>query len=297
MKIKNKIIIFILFLFINLFLTSKVFAATLTIIPSKNMVGIGEQFYVDIMLNPEGQSVNTISGTIFYSNENISFIRAEDSKSMVNLWIEKPKQDGNKISFAGVMPNGFNGVIDPFNPKEKLPGPIVRLIFEPKNQGEINFSTSSFSLNLNNGLGTAISIPPVYLSMVISDLVQNIKYKNNENMKPELEAYVTRDPDIYDNKYILVFKASDKGTGIKNVMIKEGRHGWKEIESPYLLIDQSRHSSITLQANNFSGASIILEINKVPYDWKFLINILAIVVSIIGFLILIIVKKVYARKN
>ena len=115
----KKIFIFTLFFILNLFLTSKVFAATVTLNPSNESLGIGEQFYVDLMLNPEGISVNAIKGNVIFDDEYISFVRSEEGKSMVDLWVEKPKQVNNSINFAGVMSMGFSGVIDPFDGSHK----------------------------------------------------------------------------------------------------------------------------------------------------------------------------------
>lgn len=298
MKIHTKkITIFTIFFILNLFLINKTFAANLILIPSKNLVGTGEQFYVDLMLNPEGESVNTINGSISFSSDSISFIRAEEGKSMVNLWVEKPKLEGNKLIFSGVMSSGFSGVIDPFKPEAKLPGLIIRLVFETKTKGEAVFSSDIFSLNLNDGLGTEIKAPAIDSSIVtINNTINHSKYESKIDSSPELEAYITRDPNISNNKYILIFKATDKETGIKSVKIKEGRTDWKEIESPYVLKDQSRHSYITVQAMNFNGAGVIVNIDKIPYDLEQFIDIFIIFVSILILCILIFIKKKYAKK-
>lgn len=296
MKIK-KISILILFFIFNLLFINKVFAATLTFEFSKNSVGIGEQFYVDLMLNPEGQSVNTISGSLILPKDNISFVRLEEGKSMVDLWIEKPQlnNDKNTINFSGLMTHGFDGVIDPFNINHKLPGLMIRLVFETKKSGIVNFSTSTFSLNLNDGLGTEIKIPSINKNLDISNFPNQSKYENLTFGTPELEAYITRDSNIFNNEYVLIFKATDKETGIKSVKIKEGRRNWKEIESPYLLKDQSRHSVINLEATNYSGAGIIINIDKVPYDWQLIIKF-SIIVLIIAISFVFVIRKIYRTK-
>jgi hypothetical protein len=296
LKIKfKKILILTLFFVLSLFFTNKLIATTLTLNPSKEILGIGEQFYVDLMLDPESESINTIKGSISFSGDNLSFLRAEEGKSIVNFWVEKPKQDKNIISFAGVILNGFAGVIDPFNSSHKLPGLIIRLVFETKKSGLVDFSTSTFSFNLNDGQGTETEALPANIAINISNTINQVKYENKEDDNPELEAYITRDPNIFNNRYVLIFRATDKETGIKSVMIKEGIRDWKEIESPYLLKDQSRHSEIILKATNFSDRSVFVNIDQIPYNWKLLIKILiAILVIALGSLIL---KKIYAKKK
>lgn len=291
-----KIFIFSLIFILNLFFVNRIFAATLILEPSRDSLGKGEQFYLDLMIDPGEESINAIEGSISFSNDNISFIRTENGKSIINLWVEQPKLEGHTISFAGVISNGFDGVINPFNLDHKLPGLVVRLVFEANKPGQVNFSTSSFYLNLNNGLGTETRSPITHSSINIGDFTNKIIYENKTETKPELVAYIVRDDSIYNNKYALVFNATDKETGIKSIMIKEGGREWKEVSSPYLLKDQSRHSNIVLQATNFSGVSTTINIDVIPYDWKSLIQASLIAIIVIVLLVLII-KKRYDHKN
>jgi len=290
-----KIFTFSLIFILNLFFTNRIFAATLILEPSKDSVGIEEQFYVDLMLNPSGESINALEGSVSFSSDDISFIRVENGKSIVNLWVEEPRIEGHTISFAGVISNGFDGVINPFNLNQKLPGLVTRFVFEANKSGQVNFLTSSFYLNLNNGSGTETRAPIAHSSINIGNFINKVIYENKINSTPELEAYVIRDPNIFNNKYTLVFKATDKETGIKNVMIKEGKRNWEEIESPYLLKDQFRHSIITLKATNFKDVSITINIDKVPYDWKLLARVLIIIIVITLFLW--VIKKIYVNKK
>ena len=78
-------------------------------------------------------------------------------------------------------------------------------------------------------------------------------------------------------------------------MIKEGNRDWKEIKSPYLLEDQTRHSMIALEAVNFSGASIVLVINPIPYTLFAKDNIVLLIVLII--VVFFIIKKIYDSKK
>jgi hypothetical protein len=293
----QKIFIMTIIFILTLLSNNRVFAATLSLTPSKEKVGISEQFYVDLMLSSQEESVNTISGSINYPTENVSFLRAEDGKSMVDLWVEKPKEKNGQINFAGIITGGFDGVIDPFNQDHKLPGLIIRLVFESKESGIVEFSTSSFSLNLNDGKGSEINAPNTFTHINIDNVVNKTTYQNTKKGTPKLEAYVTRDPSIHNNKYILIFNATDKETGIKNVKIKEGRRDWHEIESPYLLKDQSRHSSITLQAMNYSGGGVVVNIDKIPYEIDLIHYVVGIIILIIFIFIIIKIKKIYVKNK
>lgn len=294
---KTKIILLI---FVFAFcLAPKVFASTITLVPSKNSVGIGEQFYVDVMLDPQNVSTNGLEGSVTFANNNVSFVRAETGKSLISFWVEEPKLTGNTISFAGIIPTGFAGVIDPFNPAQKMPGLMLRLVFAGAIAGEETFSAPPFSVTLNDGLGTILNTASVNTSVNIQNVSNQFTFKNPEDLNPELEASVTEDPNLFNGRYALIFNARDSGTGIKSVMIKEGNRDWKEISSPYLLEDQTRHSTITLQAVNFSGGSIIVVINPLPSKLFSAGNIAIIIVFLI--ILLFIIRKIFLnakkRKN
>jgi hypothetical protein len=278
-----------------LFFVPKVHASTLTLAPSKNSVGLGEQFYVDVMLDPQNVSLNGIEDNVTFAENNVSFVRAETGQSLINFWIEQPKLIGNTISFSGVIPGGFDGVIDPFNPQNKLPGLMVRLVFKGIQPGTETFSSAPASVTQNDGLGTLQNISSANTSINITNVSNPFVYKNTNDNAPQIQAYVTRDPNLFNDKYTLVFSATDSGTGIKDVMIKEGNRNWKEITSPYLLEDQGRHSTIALEAVNYSGATIIVTINPLPYKLFSPANILLFILLL--FIIFFIVKKIYESKK
>ncbi|NVN97347.1 hypothetical protein HXX01_03915 [Candidatus Nomurabacteria bacterium] len=297
MKNNFKKIIFSLIIIsiFSIFMNNKVEASTLLLKSSNTEPGINEQFYVDVMLTTEGKIVNGIESTITFSRDQLTFIRAEEGQSLINLWIEKPTLKGNNITFSGIMPNGFEGVIDPFNLNTKLPGLMIRLIFEAKKEGNAKISATSYT-TLNDGKGTVDNISPTEISLNVSKVLTPYIYQTKEdNARPEITAYVTQDPNLYDNKYVLIFEVKDKKTGIKNVLVKEGKRDWKEVTSPYLLEDQTRSSIISLQATNYGGASTTVSLNSVHSKTFSLKNILIIVLVLL--IVLIIIKKFYKVIN
>lgn len=281
----------------SIFLINKIEASTLYLKSSNASPGINEQFYVDVMLTTDGKIINGLESTINFGADNLTFIRAEEGKSLINLWVEKPKLEGNSITFSGIMPNGFEGVIDPFNLNTKLPGLMIRLVFEAKKEGNIKISSNSYA-TLNDGKGTIDDILPAETLLSISKLVTPYVYKAKEvDVRPEIMIYVTQDPNLYDNKYVLIFEAKDKQTGIKNILVREGRRDWKEAASPYLLEDQSRSSIISLQATNYSGLTTVVSIDGLPSKTFSLKNILIIIFAFILFVVLFIIKKFYKIIN
>jgi hypothetical protein len=213
---------------------------------------------------------------------------------MVNLWIEKPILVNNTIKFAGIIPNGFDGVIDPFNQYEKLPGPILRFIFEPIKPGQAMIVASELNISLNDGMGTTKEVPMVRTNIIINDKENKVIYENKSDVPPELEASVVESPDLFDNKFVLIFKAVDKNSGIKEVLVKEGNGEWKPITSPYLLEDQSRHSIIVLQAINYNGVNTVVKIDPLPYKLSLIDYVLLIVFVVVLFLAF---RRRYANKK
>ena len=290
---KIKIVLLISVFTLLIVSCNKADASALLLKPSSTNFGIGEQFYVDVNLDTEGKTVNGVEGTISFSNDNIYFIRAEEGKSMVNLWVEKPNLKDNKIIFSGIMSNGFSGVIDPFNPKVRLPGLIIRLVFEAKKAGDFNIGTSNSDSTLNDGLGTIDNISDSNINLSVSNTDNKYIYNTKNDISPELSVYVTKNSDLYNNKYVLVFEAKDHQTGIKDVMVKEGNRKWKVATSPYLLEDQTRHSIITVQATNYSDSSMVLSIEGLPRNILSFRNIVVAIFFV--FILLFIIKKIYEK--
>lgn len=277
-----------------LFSAFRVEAAIMSLVPSKSSVGLNEQFYIDLFLDPEGVSINGIEGNITFPSEYLSFIRSEEGKSMINFWIQSPELINNIVKFTGIIPNGFSGVIDPFNQNYKLPGLISRFVFESIKAGEILITTPPFTISLNDGLGTTQHIPAVTTKINIQNKSNKVVYEGSKESTPEIEAYITKDPNLFDNKYTLIFKAVDRGSGIKEVLIKEGSRGWKKINSPYVLEDQTRHSIIVLQASNYYGSTIVTTIEPIKFKFSLIDYLIFVIILIILFVI---IKKKYVNKK
>ena len=129
--------------------------------------------------------------------------------------------------------------------------------------GASTISSSNILLTRNDGLGTEEK--PIAFSKIIT-----ISPKSNpvivpiEKTIPTLEAYVTLDQNLSKGKYTLIYDARDRGSGIKEVRVKEGLHDWQVIDGSYVLRDQSRRSSIDIEATNFDGEKVTARIEPLP---------------------------------
>lgn len=279
-----------------LFCASSVHAGSLSFVPSSTSVAIGEQFYVDVFLSPENVSYNGIEGSISYSKETLSFIQAEEGRSIVNAWIEKPHvSTEGVVSFAGIIPNGFMGVIDPFSTGKSSPGRVLRLVFEGRSHGASELLFISTTATENNGVGTPHTLSTSPQKIIVKNIQGKTKYvpEGGESI-PEIEAYVTTDKDVYKGKFVLIYNASDSGSGIREVLIKEGDREWKKVEqSPYVLEDQSRHKRIIIQAVNFSDKKAFAMIEPLPSP---LFSVYNILILFFGLVVVLIAIK-YARRK
>lgn len=212
-----------------------------------------QQFYVDVALDTEGASINGIQGSISFSDSTLSFVRAETGASNITLWVDNPTLKGNTLTFSGIIPGGFDGLINPFDQSRKLPGGIVRLIFAGKAAGRAAITTSKVGATLNDGTGTLETISDTTTVVQVSSSVAPSTYSTADIVPPTITASVVSEKDLFDGKQALLFTATDKESGIAHVDLREGNGEWSAIESPYLLRDQSRKGILSLRAYDAAG--------------------------------------------
>jgi hypothetical protein len=294
-----KTLFFISIIFISYFFFTLQSEAVRIIIDSpKTTIDRGEEFYIDLLLDTEGKSFNGIEGNISFIGGDLSFIRALNVKSIMDLWIENPIIKKYSINFSAISTYGFSGVIDPFNQDDKLPGLITRLFFKPSISGQVLFTTSNFFVTQSDGSGTMVEIPPISFSVSVNEK-EYIPEANEEVRisEPEIKAYIVQDINLYNNKYVLIFQAKDNNFEIDKVLVKEGKRKWKEIESPYLLKDQNRSSLINIWAISYSGQSVSITIDPLPDTSKIKSDNIYILILFFVFLLFIFIKRIYFYKK
>jgi len=211
-----------------------------------------------LVLDTEGQSLNTLSGEIDVSKTD--FKNISDANSLVNFWLEEPKESQGKIIFSGIIPGGFLGE-----------GVILTLNFSEKtaiNSLKINKLTAF----LNDGQGQEAKVL-IKNQIAISDNLKNIFVEKKNVVAPEkFEPQVVRDSNFPTNDYYLVFGTQDKGSGLAyyavyesrwpvNVVKKNSRLDWVRADSPFLLKDQHLKSLIYVKAVNQNGGVRIVKLS------------------------------------
>lgn len=236
-------------------LPQMVHAATVSISHVPSVVAQQQQFYVDITIDPEGKTFNALQGAVVFSDDTISFVRAETGSSNITFFIDPPAVKGNRITFSGIIPGGFSGLIDPFDSAHKNPGQIVRLVFVGKAAGEGRLAVTGLAIADNDGHGTLESVADQQMAFSVSGTVAPSVYFPQDTVAPTVTASVVKDANLNNGKYTLIFNAVDKQSGIDHVDIKEGGGDWHTIQSPYLLQDQSRQSILLIRAVDVAGNS------------------------------------------
>ena len=232
-------------------------AATLYLYPVKDEVAVGDVFQLEARLDTEGKDINAIDASLNFSSGVFDFKDFSDGGSIVSLWAERPKLEGNEISFSGLMPGGFRG-----------DGLVLKLAFKAKSGGEgaISFEENSNVL-LNDGRGTSASlkfsnfqffprsgIPPSgTIFNEFSTSSEQILNYGDDRVPPEVfEPKIVRLDNVFSGKYFIVFSAQDKGSGIDYYEVFDGGE-WIRAESPYVLKNQNFKKNLQVKAVDKAG--------------------------------------------
>ena len=257
---------------------------------SQTQIGIGQQFKVDLTLNAD-EGINALGGKIVFPVDLLELKEIRDGNSIVSLWIEKPKSyilnPKSYISFSGVIPGGYNS----------RGGLIFSLIFRAKLKGVGSVDIREAQTFLNDGQGTLAKLTTKNLEFRIQDLEEKslnsksyILNSKKDTEPPEaFTPQLARDPDIFDNKWFLVFATQDKNSGLDFYEVNEARRfrfwelgfwkkqpetSWQKAESPYLLADQNLKSDIYIKAVDKAGNEMIVILPAKPWYREWLVDII-----------------------
>lgn len=240
----------IVFIVALIFLPMRGFAMQFFFEAKDPLYGKNDTVHINVLLDTEGQLVNTVSGTIQLGGITSPKVTIIDGNSSVLFWIEKPtfNQEENIIQFSGITPGGISGP-EVYLMSLEISGQEVDDI--------IKLSTKNTEVLLHDGLGT---------SKIVSSTSKNIFISEDPNFSQAKEEFVdeespedfvpviAQDENLYDGKVVLVFATQDKGSGIDRFEIKEGYLGkFIEGESPYLLKDQKFFKTLFVKATDGEG--------------------------------------------
>ncbi len=270
-------------------------ASEIKIYPSNTSPAINQEFFVDLVLDTAGESINGIEGNISFDPKTLVFVRSENSKSFITHWIVSPSvSSSGLIKFSGIVPNGFIGFFNS-GTDDTSKGNIMRLVFKPIKSGNAIISVSDSFTTLNNGEGT-VSTNIVVSSLInISSDIKEESYNTFDVISPQLNAEIVSDPNLYDNKKTLVFNAVDKESGIEGVYLKKNKE-WVFISNPFLLEESELQGILTIKAVDFAGNSTVKRFLIPGYSKNFLYGLILVLI-ILTALSIRFLYKVYAKNK
>lgn len=263
------------------FFPAVAFSSQIYFYAPKNILSTGEEFLVNIVLDPQNESINATAGTVKFPADLLELKEVRDGNSSVNFWVEKP-QVGNSdsVSFSGITAGGFPNYADL----------IFSLVFRAKQSGKGSLKFENAEALKNDGTGAKSELQNKELNLNISDQSAtssaDISIKDTEP-PAKFIPIIGNNSAIYGGKYFLVFFAQDKASGIDHYEVKEGYFGkFAAAESPYLLNDQALDKKIYVKAVDKNGNYVVetLPAQRLPWWFKYCL-VVAIIILICVFII------------
>ena len=288
-------LIFFLAIFGLLFFGCKTVSASRLYFNSQEAaIGAEQEFWLELVLDAEN-SINTVSATITIPPD-LEFLDIITGNSIINLWVDIPKWDETKrvLNFSGIIPGGFSG----------MKARILIIKLKTKNEGvaQLVFDKEKTEIFLNSP--DAEKDPALRLDSLNISIIKGaggspaaiIDSSPPENFIPE----ITRNSNMFNGDYFLVFLTQDKGTGVDYYEVSEsqefrighwefGKRKWIAAKSPYVLTNQKLSNAIWVKAIDRAGNERIAIIPpRYPLPWYksysiWVIMMLTALIAISGF--------------
>lgn len=270
-------------------LPSIVKGAVLYFEPSEGEYQPGDTFIVKVKIDTEQECINTVKADLKYSYHSLRAVDFSQGSSIIALWVKTPEinQEIGEISFIGGIPGGYCGELPGDPGPGHLLGKIAFQVHETDTkQAEVKFLKGTQVL-LNDGFGTPAKLTTrEAVFTVLPEKVEKPKDEwlqelEKDTIPPEpFEIEISRDPEIFEGKYFIIFLTTDKQTGIDHYEVKEGKKDWETGESPYLLEDQSLQSIIKVKAVDKAGNERIAEYLPPvkPFPWWIILIIIGLAI-------------------
>ena len=287
-----------LLLALGVLLPGSVLASQVSFQPASLLSPQEKPYTVTVLLNTEGESINTLEGVVKVDKELGDVVSVTDSGSIITYWVERPQWNAGTrtISFSGAIPGGYSGTTG------VLFSVVLPAYSGPLLENAVSFS--SIKALRNDGIGSEASVTKKSFSisknnsLVDPDLLDQLYVDGNkkDNIPPEIfSPQLSQDERVFNNQWFINFATTDKQSGIDYYEIQETRSGaldagnWKRAESPYLLEDQELHSFIYVLAIDRQGNERVIKVFPrkplawyAPYQWPAVGTAIIIVLIVVG---------------
>ena len=119
-------------------------SATLYFDPQNQNLGLNQEFGVDLMIEVKEQEINAVAASIVFPADLIEIKKTEDAGSILSLWVDRPYLENGVLSFAGLIPGGFQG----------HSGKLLTLRARALKEGTGEFVLQDIQVLLHDGQGT-----------------------------------------------------------------------------------------------------------------------------------------------
>lgn len=257
MKIKKTIFILIILLCSY----RSAFAAEIYLDVPK-IANTGETFEVLVNIDTSGATINSLRATLDYDEERVLFSGYQTENTVVDMWVDAPREQDGQVIFSGIIPGGASGLYDP-NESALSALPVARLLFMARESGEAKFTFSESEILQHDGQGTPLVHENKESSISISGSPFAGASSSIDKESPEsfeimyLESgFFSRTPPM------LIFSATDNGSGIREYGMRALGPGFHKVESPAPIGRGLFPKNITIRAfdynDNYKDASITI---------------------------------------
>lgn len=233
------------------------YAATMRLV-APEPIYIGEKFSVDVLLDTQGQVVNSVSLDITYP-KNVSFVGYSNVQSSIPIWVREPKEvQQGLVTFAGIIPGGIERVYDPNNSNARSIR-LTRLYFSTQSKEQFQISGTRAEVLKHDGLGTALEV--AIAPLAVSAQYESVPHKTSDVEKENVDSYppepfvVAVVPESFFGRTprLLTFATTDKESGIHHYEVRIGEGSFAIGLSPYPLPYRLFSFTVTVRAFDFSG--------------------------------------------
>lgn len=295
--------IFGLIIFVAISLSAKsAFAADFIITNSTHSASY--PYEITISVDPQSKNINTVEGDISYNTDELEFAGINKRYAIIGAWVESPYAHNGRVSFAGIIPSGFNGLYNPLT-HETGAGELFTIGFRVKKDiSTTKFKSTNGAVYLHDGKGTMISINDFEkdLNVPKQQAFPNYPSNDKDNIAPEpFFIYVVPSKFLgKDSGSLLVFSANDFQSGISHYEMSVDNDDWVEITSPYENKKEISTDRIRIRALDLAGNSTIgtfskenPPVNQIPTVENKGISFLYVIILILILIIIYLIVKKY----
>jgi hypothetical protein len=256
-------------------------AAELGVVTEQTPPRIGQEVPIRVDINTL-DTANALEGTLTYDPDVLTLARITDKDSVITFWITRPQeQEVGKVTFSGITPGGFIGA--------QLP--VITAFFVPKKVSTTTLALEEVRVLQHDGKGTPL--PTTTRSLILPAGVSNgtLPYTASDTEPPEyFTPEIITHSTIGDGVHVLIFDTADTQSGPVTYYIKESRVSWlapfmrfKVAESPYVLLDQNRYSTITIKAVDQANNERIIVLPPTYQGYADVYSVIAILAIVLFF--------------